>query len=69
VKRVAWAVYRADVSPGSRLGVQKVTPRYLGRVMAAHYARALELAWKRWPEEKDESQVQLGFSVRKEVGE
>lgn len=36
----------------------------LGYVNADHQPAALAAAWRKWPREKDESQVQAGFAVR-----
>lgn len=66
-RRIAWEVWRSDVTPSDRPGIRRVSPRHLGRVMAVDYARALARAWTKWPHERDRSQVQDGFSIRKAV--
>ena len=56
-----WAVYRVQRRPSG----QVVSMRMLGEVTARREPDAIIKAWQMWPGERDPSQVQDGFTVRR----
>lgn len=55
-----WNVSQAVRGPKG--GKMQAVP--LGDVYARNYGHALGLAWERWPDKLDDTQVQRGISLR-----